>query len=619
MEQQHAGQEKTVQENTVQENTEKEEGVTSNKIVLYPYQVDHVKRLKNILSWSPFALDFSMLGTGKTYTSSYIALDPEYSFKHVIVIAPVSVNIKWNDMKDKYNIPIIHSLSFNGVRSVKGKQPKHGLLHRRDYTVKITDIENNKEEEIHKVEFSITESYSQLVKEGLLLIMDEIQNVKNITSQFQACQTLIKGIVDSHSTSKILLLSGSPVDKKEQVINLFKTLCICKQNELAFFNPNLRELRLKGMNDILDYAVNLYRYKNKEPPMPLNEISRKESDGKCFICLRGIERNGMSYRCIHKFHSECIYHWKEIGKNRCPQCRMPLSRIINTREDKLKYRSIEDIRKHCYELFQDILKPHLSSSMVPSETNTDSTLYKYNSNFHILNSYDNRLLTQSVQKLSMACGYNSKTKTIDFSLSTSGGFGKNKILAALAAVNSALRDIERAKIRTIARITKQTLTSKENEKAKVVICVNYTQSIFDLVSLLKEFSPLILHGQTSMKARKLAIENFQEGNSNYRLLIGNLQVCSTGIDLDDKYGQFPRIVYANPNYNTITLYQLGHRFQRADTKSDAIIHFVFGKHAEETSILNCLARKSKVMKQTTEEQVNAGVVFPGDYETYDEK
>lgn len=45
----------------------------------------------------------------------------------------------------------------------------------------------------------------------------------------------------------------------------------------------------------------------------------------------------------------------------------------------------------------------------------------------------------------------------------------------------------------------------------------------------------------------------------------------------------------SPSYSTITLYQLGQRFIRADSRSDATLHFVFGKHAQESNVLKALA------------------------------
>jgi hypothetical protein len=91
---------------------------------------------------------------------------------------------------------------------------------------------------------------------------------------------------------------------------------------------------------------------------------------------------------------------------------------------------------------------------------------------------------------------------------------------------------------------------------------------------------------------------------------------STGIDLDDKDGKFPRIAFVSPNYSSINLYQLGFRFLRADTKSATELYFVYVAHAHESKILKVLSAKSKVMKETTPEQVDNGVIFPNDHTSF---
>ena len=109
--------------------------------------------------------------------------------------------------------------------------------------------------------------------------------------------------------------------------------------------------------------------------------------------------------------------------------------------------------------------------------------------------------------------------------------------------------------------------------------------------------------------------NFQVSSTEHRLLISNLKVASTGIDLDDKHGDYPRKCYASPNYIISDLHQLTRRFLRMDTKSTAVVRFVYGKCGRrETSILNALARKSTVLKETLPTQVENGVHFPGEYD-----
>jgi SNF2 family DNA or RNA helicase len=65
----------------------------------------------------------SMMGAGKTYVSSEIAI--KFGFKKVIVICPASVVGKWKMMKSTYGVPIQYVMSYEMLRSTKDHQPFH--------------------------------------------------------------------------------------------------------------------------------------------------------------------------------------------------------------------------------------------------------------------------------------------------------------------------------------------------------------------------------------------------------------------------------------------------------------------------------------------------------------
>ena len=68
--------------------------------------------------------------------------------------------------------------------------------------------------EIEKVDFKASERYMQMLNEGLLLIVDEIQNIKNVSGQFLAAQAMLKPILEAQGLkSRVILLSGSPIDR----------------------------------------------------------------------------------------------------------------------------------------------------------------------------------------------------------------------------------------------------------------------------------------------------------------------------------------------------------------------------------------------------------------------
>lgn len=511
------------------------------KIILKDYQVNHVEKLINILKEYPVACDFSAMGSGKSFTSSFISLYSEFKFKHVIVIGPLSIKNDWDKKKEIYGVPLYSFISYCSLRSVKGKmQLKHGLLNRIDSTRQI--VKNKQKEIIDVVDFKPTDLYKKMVNEGVLLIIDEIQSVKNINDQFKACKELIRTIVDNcdylsppKNNSRIMLLSGTPFDKEEQIKHFFRLTSIMKHDDLSQFNIQTGTNNWTGFNDIYKLCYS----KDKTTTKSILDIPKDNGNNKIF-----------------------------------------LPAVFN--------------------LFQMIIKPLLCHSM--HSISLTSKTEKKNAFYSIENSNDRKQLVEGVKVLKEACLFNHEDDSINH-----GSNGIN----ALKKIQKALMIIELAKVNTIARIVKYHLLSNNN--MKIVICVNYTETINNLSSLLYNYNPLILNGSVNIKNRGIIIDKFQEPNNNYRLLIANTVVASTGINLDDQDGNFPRMCFVSPNYCTIQLAQLSDRFRRSLTKSDSVVHFVFGKHACELKVLNALARKSEVMKKTTIEQVEDGVIFPCDY------
>ena len=534
-------------------------------VTLLPSQLEHFSTLNSFLDKMPFALDLSMLGSGKTYTSAHIAIQRGY--KHVIVICPVSVIPKWKQMEKTYNIDIDAIMGYQALRSVKFHQPKHGLLSRRDFKEVYHQphpwrIQEFVRVETDKVEFTPTPAYREMVDEGTLLIIDEIQNIKNISNQFHAAEALIKEITLRHGPlietchknftpsfvrlepypditfkSHVLLLSGSPMDKEEHSTHLFRALGIMTEQRTAQYNIQTQLTDATGALEIFDFcrALNPTEY-NKIPPRKYDET-----------------------------YSHYIY-----------------------------------------KMFQQVFKPKCSSAMKTPQPGF--VLSKRNA-YYSIDPEGAEIIARGLSTLRAVSNFD--------------GEHVNLQANAMSGIARSLQIIETGKIKLFARIASEYL---EDESFKIVIAVNYSDTITDLVGLLKHWNPLVFTGSTTEGARALLLEKFQCPSTEHRLLICNQGVISTGIDLDDKHGSFPRVCLVSPNYSTITSYQLGHRFQRMDTKSDAEVHFVFAKRHGvskykcqdiiELRVLDALSKKSKVMKETTSEQVDAGVVFPGDHEEW---
>ncbi len=495
-------------------NYEEEELPLEETLILQEHQIPHVEKLSNILENNYCAFDMSVMGAGKTYTTTALSMFLE--FNHLIVICPASVEAKWNQMK-RYGVNLTKVLSYGGLKSKKGFQPKHGLLSR---------IESPGDDALV---FLPTDELIQIVREGCLFVFDEAQNLKNDNSQFQACQTITNLVVNLGGTSRFILLSGTPIDKEDQSVNIMRLMGIIRSSRLYNYYPEDNRIKRIGAQELIDFC-------NKIDPVE----TRK-------------------FLAIHPFTRDKIRH-------------------------------------NCYLMFQRIVKKNLSAAMPSPVTEIDCK----NGYYKIEDSDDKADLVRGIESLQRSLQFSEKDESINITRDS------------FAGITKALIAIEAAKVMTMARIARKQL--KANPKCKVGIFVNYTDSIVKLKEELIDFGPLSINGQTAKPARQTAIKKFQEENLKHRVFIANIQVASTGIDLDDKNGEFPRHAYISPSYRILDLHQLTRRFTRLDTKSVAHVRFFYGNVGrKETSILNSLARKTAVLKETLDQQAGEGILFPGEY------
>jgi hypothetical protein len=493
----------------------------SSKIELLHDQIPHVEKIMTILRRSHTAFDMSIMGAGKTYTSTEVC--KRFGFPRMVVICPATMEQKWKAMS-KYDVNIFKIISYQTLRSRKGSTPSHGLLER---------IDTKEEDGSTTTIFTPTDVLKKIVDEGCFFVFDEAQNIKNKNDQWQACKTITNHIVKSSNTvSRFLLLSGTPIDKEEHALNIMQMMGFIRSTKLYMYMKEQGILKLYGAKELIDYC---------------KVINKDETEE--FIRLNHMDQY--------------------------------------------------NVRHICYLLFQNILKPYITSSMPPPKLPME--LDAKNGYYTIQNEEDEIELIKGIDALNSASKYNEGSQTVDVKMDNMG------------SITSALMKIELAKLNTIIRIAKEKLETVSN--SKISIFVNYNKSIERLTESFKEYNPIILHGGVPKDKRQALIDTYQKLDLDKRVIIANLQVCATGIDLDDKDGNFPRYAYASPNYMILNLQQLIYRFRRTDSKSAAVFRFVYGKsHRKEVSILNALSRKSEVLTSTLEDQVKHGISFPGSYE-----
>lgn len=202
---------------------------------LRPNQIPHFIRCCEIFTRHHGMVDTSRMGLGKSIIKA--ALSRYYNLP-LFIIGPLTSFVGWKDVQDKYALDVIEMIGYQSLRSVKGKQPRHEYLTRHE-TEK-------------GVRFEVTEKFTRLVESGILLVIDEFHHIKNDSDQHRACRAMTMEIMRVGGLSRFSLLSGSPVDKEEHVVNLLRLIGYIQSTQLSEYNKERAELHLIGAQELID-------------------------------------------------------------------------------------------------------------------------------------------------------------------------------------------------------------------------------------------------------------------------------------------------------------------------------------------------------------------------------
>lgn len=206
---------------------------------LKEWQVDWAHKAYNILLQNHGYIDTSRMRSGKTYVTLWLA--KQFGFKLLVICPVIAINV-WRKTAAEYGVEIVDIISYQSLRSQKNHQPKHAYLCRHD---------NMTEGGIHQINFSPTQEYLNLINQGIMVVCDEIQNIKNTGAQYKACNTLIRPVL-SGGRSRFALLSGTPFDKEEHAVNILKLIGYIRSHRLFSYVKETRQLVLEGVQELID-------------------------------------------------------------------------------------------------------------------------------------------------------------------------------------------------------------------------------------------------------------------------------------------------------------------------------------------------------------------------------
>lgn len=243
------------------------------EILLRDYQLEHFNRICHILQTHYAYIDTSNMGCGKTVVTIKLAKHYDLS---LIVVCPLSVTTNWQKECEKYGVPLLKTITYQALRGTVNSPPTHGLLEKRDD------------------EYVESDKYKEMVKKGILLVLDEVQKVKNDTVERKCVHTLVKTLVSMNNCiSRVAALSATPCDKAIHAESILKIAGIIKYSKLYDYDYSSRQYTRLGIQEVIDYCKQLDPIKTEQILKPVI-IDSKSAPLLCYDLYTSIIKDRIS-------------------------------------------------------------------------------------------------------------------------------------------------------------------------------------------------------------------------------------------------------------------------------------------------------------------------------------
>ena len=172
--------------------------------------------------------------------------------------------------------------------------------------------------------------------------------------------------------------------------------------------------------------------------------------------------------------------------------------------------------------------------------------------------------------------------------------------AVLAEMTRARQKIELFKAPAVCAMVKDLI----EEGNSVFIAVNFTETLKFMEKELK--TTCTIRGGQNDITRRGNIDSFQ--NDKSRVIIGIIQACREGLNLQDLNGNFPRVALIMPTYSVFDLKQVLGRVHRAGGKSKSIQYLIYAAGVDiEESVCSSLDAKLKRMDTLMDGEVDGTI------------
>ena len=552
--------------------------VKLDPFLLEPHQREHAEAVKQGLRTEGCHADLSGLGQGKTPVSVVIASE---MYDCMLVVGLPGMRVKYTEHAARQGVPMLGYVTWNSLAGTKRHACNHPWLKRVE-TPETYLVPAKGEEPAHEktriiLSFEPTaELHSVLATKKVMVVLDEVHKVKNPGPRIKAVARLahtLKPPAGSPHRHGILFASGSLSDKAEQFENFLRIL--------GFLPPDTAE--------------------------PL--WASKATD----YGLRPVLTDRVHAMC----HERCAaYDPLQAERIRVRFLGMHTEGLKSARTGKAMSTS-ERFRMYLYTLWLEILKPRFSSQM------------KYVANRAWTKVVRNRFyafqLESELERYNKAVA----ALTAAQAMLAQEGQARKHAFGALGAV---MPEVEYSKAWLFVRAIVDQLHS--DPKSKVMVAVNYIQTVDLLCTALEQYKPMRMTGdkknrmsthdrhQVSVKFK--AHDYDEKGELQNRLIIGTMPILAEGGDYDDETGEHEVVLFGSPSYNAQPMQQFAGRSSRHKTKGRTRVYWVWGRSTMgefkehdtddflERKVILSLMKKAGVMKDCADEQVAAGELFFAD-------
>lgn len=237
---------------------------------LLDHQLRHWYKLRQALQEYGNGMDNSLMGSGKTYSTCALA---KFFGLSLTVICPKTVKPAWKEAIIHFDIP-----SSKLVIMTYAKLRRTNIF----LTVK-PDPEYQPEmvggvpvvDKTKKNLIIVQDAWIKRVLDGTMLVYDESHNLKNRSIQFKCGWVLASSMQSLGSKSKLLLVSGTPMDKIEQVIRYCQLLGIITKDHIAR-NDIQNGYTLEGMEELIDFCLPRTSTENSLCRLSVNPANKYE-------------------------------------------------------------------------------------------------------------------------------------------------------------------------------------------------------------------------------------------------------------------------------------------------------------------------------------------------------